>query len=97
MSLVSIGIAATDKCQKHGVSVREVESAFARSIAVIPDPAHSGNEERFMAIGTTAEGRIVFVVFTLRDRHGATLIRPVSARYMHRREVDYYEKAVPKV
>ena len=60
-----------DKCQKHGVSVREVESAFARSIAVIPDPAHSGNEERFMAIGTTAEERPVFVVFTLRDRHGA--------------------------
>jgi uncharacterized DUF497 family protein len=86
-----------EKCQQHGVSIREIESAFEKPIAVTHDAAHSRSEERFKAIGTTAEGRHVFVVFTLRDRRGATLIRPISARYMHRREVDYYEKAVPGV
>src|SRR5215210_5234243 len=81
-----------EKCRRHGVSVAEIESIFANPIAVLPDPAHSRTEERFKAIGTTAEGRHVFVVFTLRGRNGASLIRPISARYMHRKEVEYYEE-----
>ena len=50
----------------------------------------------FHAIGTMANGRGVFVVFTLRQREGETLIRPISARYMHRKEVAYYEKEIAK-
>jgi uncharacterized DUF497 family protein len=34
------------------------------------------------------------VAFTLRQRDGKTYIRPVSARYMHRKEVEFYEKAI---
>jgi len=83
-----------EKCRRHGVSIREIESAFEKPIAVVPDPAHSRAEERFIAIGTTPDGRHVFVVFTLRSRDGATLIRPITARYMHRKEVDYYEKVI---
>lgn len=81
-----------DKCQIHGVSVREIESVFQRPVAVLPDPAHSGSEQRHKAIGITAGGRHVFVVFTLRARGIDLLIRPISARFMHRREVEYYEK-----
>jgi uncharacterized protein len=80
------------KCQKHGVSTAAVESLFYRPIAVLPDPLHSKSEERFKAIGKTARGRGIFLVFTLRTRRGKTLIRPISARYMHRKEMDYYEK-----
>ena len=33
-----------------------------------------------------------FLVFTLRKRGVETLIRPISARYMHKKEVQHYEK-----
>ncbi len=55
-------------------------------------PLHSKPEERFKAIGKTDKGRGIFVVFTLRTQRGKTLIRPISARYMHRKEMDHYEK-----
>jgi uncharacterized protein len=86
-----------EKCQRHGVSIREIESIFDAPVAVVPDPAHSEAEERFKAIGQTAEGRHIFVVFTLRARKGATLIRPISARYMHRKEVEAYEKTAAEI
>jgi len=84
------------KCQQHGVSAKALESAFHQTMAVFPDPAHSQNEERFIAIGKTDEGRHVFAAFTLRNHGDETFIRPVSARYMHRKEVEYYEKAIAK-
>lgn len=39
-----------------------------------------------------ADGRHIFVVFTLRDRGADRLIRPISARYMHRKEIEHYEE-----
>ena len=85
-----------DKCQKHGISVDALEPAFHQTLAIFPDPAHSQDEERFIAIGKTGEGRSIFVAFTLRQQGGETFIRPISARYMHQKEVDYYEKAIAK-
>jgi uncharacterized DUF497 family protein len=86
-----------DKCQKHGVSLPAVESLFRRPLAVAPDPAHSRGEARFKAIGKTDEGRGVLIVFTLRSRAGETFIRPISARYMHAKEVKYYEEEAAKI
>ena len=43
------------KCQKHAVSREEVESLFARSFVVLPDP-HAGSETRFRAIGKSGSG-----------------------------------------
>lgn len=80
------------KCQKHGLSLADIESLFRRPLAVFPDPAHSSRETRFKAIGQTDEGRHVLVVFTLRARASGTLIRPISARYMHAKEIRYYEE-----
>jgi uncharacterized DUF497 family protein len=37
----------------------------------------------------------VFLVFTVRERGGKHLIRPITARYMHRKEVVSYEKDNP--
>jgi uncharacterized protein len=65
---------------------------FNSSIAVLPDPMHSKSEERFKAIGQSDDGRWIFVVFTLRMRSGRKLVGPISARYMHKKEVDHYEK-----
>ena len=83
-----------DKCRRHGVPLAEIEAMFLRPFAVFPDPEHSGSEERFKAIGTNDEGRHIFVVFTLRTRADISLIRPISARYMRRKEVAHYEKEI---
>jgi uncharacterized protein len=80
------------KCQKHGVPLADIEAMFQRPVAVFPDPFHSRHEERFKAIGKSAAGRSIFVVFTLRSRNRKIFIRPISARYMHRKEVEHYEK-----
>ena len=80
------------KCRKHGVSTAAIESIFQSPIAVVPDPLHSEAEERFKAIGKTKRGRGIFVVFTFRMRRGKKLVRPISARYMHIKEIDHYEK-----
>jgi uncharacterized protein len=87
------------KCQKHGVSVATIEELFRGELALLPDPTHSKSEERFKAIGRTGRGRAVFVVFTFRKGRSRTLIRPISARYMHRKEIEHYEKetaTIPK-
>jgi hypothetical protein len=54
------------KCQKHGVSIAEIEAMFRQPLAVFPDPAHSHHEERFKAIGKSDASRHIFVVFSLR-------------------------------
>jgi len=84
------------KCAKHGVSVAEIEAVFrGGTLAVRPDLAHSAAEERFQAIGRTAAGRAVFVVFTLRERGGQRLVRPISARFMHAKEIKGLEEDNP--
>ena len=85
-----------EKCQKHGVSTAVIESLFRGPIAVFPDPAHSAREERFKAIGGAEDGRGVLIVFTLRVHEGQTLIRPISARYIRRKESEYYEEEAAK-
>jgi uncharacterized DUF497 family protein len=85
-----------DKCQKHGVSRAMIETLFNGPLAVLADLTHSRSEERFKAIGRTEEGRTVLIVFTLRGRGRHVAIRPVSARYMHRKEVEYYEEAIAR-
>jgi uncharacterized DUF497 family protein len=84
------------KCQKHGVSVAEIEQVFDRPVAVFPDPAHSDMEDRFKAIGQTDAGRTILIVFALRETAGARLIRPISARYMHAKEIVHYEKEIAR-
>jgi uncharacterized DUF497 family protein len=63
---------------------------FVRILTIEADSF--GHEERLRAIGTTAIGRFVFVVFTLRVFDQTLLIRPITARYMHQREIRTYEE-----
>jgi uncharacterized protein len=74
------------------VTLAVIESLFLRGVMILPDTDHSQREPRFRAIGRTEQNRAVFVAFTLRRRAGKQLIRPISARYMHRKEIDHYEK-----
>lgn len=83
------------KCVRHGVSQEEIEALLASDPLIAPDLKHSATEDRLIAIGRNAAGRPPFVAFTLRAGRGRTLIRPVSARYMHAKEMDAYEKGAP--
>lgn len=80
------------KCQKHGLSITQIEALFADSPRIAPDPKHSAEEDRLIAVGRTKTGRLVFVAFTLRMKNQSRLIRPVTARYMHAKEMEAYEK-----
>jgi uncharacterized DUF497 family protein len=87
-----------EKCQKHGVSIAEIEGLLLSNPRIAPDLKHSADEDRLIAVGRTSKGRAVFVAFTIRTKQGRRLIRPVTARYMHAKESAAYEKesATPK-
>ena len=80
------------KCGKHGVSVEEIEQVLLGNPAVMSDP--HPDEPRMRAIGRTKAGRFVFLVFMLRQDDVQTLLRPISARFMHQKEIDHYENQV---
>ena len=80
------------KCQKHGVPMMEIEDLFAHSPRIAPDPKHSVDEDRLIAVGCTSTGRPVFVAFTIRTKDRRRLIRPVTARYMHAKEIAAYDE-----
>lgn len=80
----------TGHCQKHGVTLVEIEQVFMSGARVFGDPFEA--ERRFRAIGCNNAGRFVYVVFMFKERHDAVFIRPISARYMHRREIERYDE-----
>ena len=80
------------KCVKHGVSPEEIEQVLLGNPSVMLDP--HPDEPRMRAIGRTKAGRFVFLVFMLRQDDVKTLLRPISARFMHQKEIDHYENQV---
>src|SRR5271168_1349539 len=85
------------KCEKHGLSIAVIEGLFNRPLAILPVAARSQREDRFCAIGRTEKERGVFIIFTLRRRGDELLIRPISARYMHKKEIEAFEKENPNL
>ena len=82
-----------EKCSKHGVKIAEIEALLSGLPHVAPDPRHSETEVRLIAIGRNVFGRPMFVAFTIRTKQGRRLLRPISARYMHAKEIRAYGKA----
>jgi len=80
-----------DKCRSHGVTTEDIEQLFGKPLLVIDDPHDHAIERRFRAIGRSSKNRFIFVVFTVRQG----LIRPISARFMHQKEISRYEKDNP--
>lgn len=77
------------KNKKHGVANSESEEVFFdENKAMLRDTLHSEGEERFIIIGRTKKARLLFVVFTMRDKK----IRIISARDVNKREVHLYEE-----
>jgi uncharacterized DUF497 family protein len=74
---------------KHNVFKDEAESVFLnKDSVVLPDQEHSLTEERFVIIGKSNNERHLFISFTLRKNK----VRIISARRMHKKEVEKYEK-----
>ena len=77
---------------KHGVNQSEAEQVFFNEpLLLLLEEKHSDKEARYHAYGKTDDGRKIHIAFTLRKN--GILIRVISARDMHRKEVMTYEKA----
>ena len=77
--------------RKHGVAQAEAEQVFFNEpLFITPDEKHSGSEPRYRALGETADGRRLMVIFTVRQ--GGTLVRVISARSMNAKERRLYEQ-----
>jgi hypothetical protein len=75
--------------RKHGVSFEEAATAFGDPLSLtILDPDHSVDEDRFLLLGETANGKLVVVAHT--DRNDT--IRIINARPADRGERENYEK-----
>jgi uncharacterized DUF497 family protein len=81
---------------KHGISRETVEAFFGQRVWVAPDPKHPRTEDRFLAIGRGPGERPMIVAFTFRAARGLKLIRAISARFMHAREIAKYDQAFAK-
>lgn len=75
--------------RKHGISPEEAESVFSdENSLIIADVPHSKTEDRFVIVGKSDKNRNLFIVFTRRREK----IRIISARGMHKEEVEKYGK-----
>lgn len=79
---------------KHGIDIEEVESVFH-----IRDGVSLGRqisppvlEERLCVVGPAYTGRMLSIVFTLRDGR----VRPISSRLASRKERNLYEEVRKK-
>ena len=74
----------------HQVARSECEQAFFNEPLIVTDDIkHSQIEKRWFVLGKTDTERLLFMVFTIRNK----LIRIISARDMNKREKEvYYEQ-----
>lgn len=84
-------IKALSNERKHGVSFDEAVIAFydPNQIAFF-DPEHSDDETRELLIGQGADGRLLFISYTLRGNG----IRIISARKATKREARDYASGI---
>jgi uncharacterized protein len=79
---------STKSQQKHGVTSGEAEEVFTRHrfIPLGEQYQPSVAEPRFSVLGETANGKLLFLAFTIRNQW----IRVISARPMNERERRFY-------
>lgn len=74
---------------KHNVVSEEAEEVFFDENNIQnEDIEHSIIEQRFLVIGKTKKGRLLYQVFTIRGDK----IRVISSRSINKKEVGLYEK-----
>jgi uncharacterized protein len=81
---------AQSNLRKHKISFQEAVTVFHDPlVATIPDPDHSSDEERLVAIGYSNKHRLLVVVFTERGQR----TRIISYRRAEPAEREIYEEA----
>lgn len=75
---------------RHRVGKEEIEEVFSDAKKKLStDQLHSNSEDRFILLGKTVSGRLLFIAFTLRGNK----VRVISARDLSRKDrIFYYEK-----
>lgn len=80
---------AATNLSKHGVSFEEAKTVFDDPLYVdFYDPDHSSGEHRFILLGQSAQGRVLFVSYMERN----SSIRLISAREATPSERRAYEQ-----
>ncbi|MFZ0956206.1 MAG: BrnT family toxin [Candidatus Sulfotelmatobacter sp.] len=75
--------------RKHGVGFREATTVFGDPLATtFMDTAHLTSEQRYLTIGSSANGSLLVVAHTERGN----AIRIISARPLTPREKKFYEE-----
>lgn len=84
---------AASNRKKHGVSFEEARTVFADEDGLfLPDPDHSGDEDRFILLGRSRVLRTLVVCHCWRERDSEEVVRIVSARKATARERSQYER-----
>jgi uncharacterized DUF497 family protein len=80
---------------KHGIDFEEAKTVFADDLTLtFRDDLHSDNENRYLSIGMSANGRILLVVHTEEDEIDSQIvIRIISSRKATSSERKIYEKS----
>jgi uncharacterized DUF497 family protein len=74
-------------------TIEEVESLFYDPTPLaLPDPEHSGQEERFKLVARSNQNRILLVVYVIRNGQ----IRPISCRPASQNEQNRYARLTQK-
>ena|SRR5687768_1611493 len=82
-----------DHIAEHDVTPNEAEEVFSDEENVLDDDIeHSIVEKRFLIIGKTEKGRLLYQIFTRRGDK----IRVISSRDINKKEVYLYEKKVSR-
>ncbi len=80
---------AASNLSKHGVSFEEAKTVFDDPLYVdFYDPDHSDEEQRYLIVGESNQGRLLIVSYTERGDS----IRLISARVVTRSEREVYEE-----
>jgi uncharacterized protein len=84
---------AAGNLRKHNVSFDEAKTIFGdKQHLVVPDRVHSYDEERYLALGRSDQGRLITLCFTERGPK----LRLISAWLMEPWERREYESANDK-
>ena len=74
---------------RHSISFGEAKTVFQDPFYIVfDDPDHSFEEDRGVAIGQSAQGRLLFISYTERGN----TVRLISARKATRSERELYEE-----
>ena len=75
--------------KRHGVSFHEAATVFADRLSItVPDRDHSVDEQRYISVGLSRQGRRLIVAHTEREDR----FRIISARELTREERKAYEE-----